>query len=773
MNHSSGVEGLLQGIHSTVTELTRSAAAGPGSAGLPARSGCLHVPNAAAAAAETGSMELGRILGRYKWLLLGLPVVCAVAGLLVSALRTPVYQAQATVEVLAINENFLNLREVDVTAVSPDLPPESFLDAPVRILRSESLLGRVVERLRLAPAEEAREQAARRLTVRPVRLSRLLEIRYDDPDPRRAADFVNTLVEEFVRHSQEARSSASSRTGEWMGQQLKDLRARLADSENRLQAYARASDLVFTSEKDNVAETRLRQLQDELLRAHAERVARQSQYELASSAPPESLPEVLDSAALREIRVKLADLRRQLAELRPSHQPAHYRVERLESQAAELERQQQAERRNILEGIRNQYLAATRREELVKADYEQQTGRVSSQAARAIHYGTLKREVETNRQLYEAMLQKVKEAGIASGLRASNVRVVEPASVPPAPYRPSAPLHAAAGLLAGGLLGLAAVVVRERSLRAREIADRSIRGPGDTATLLQIPELGVIPLSPAGAGDAAPRNWRRYLPAASRPAAPVHGTLRVELMTSDSRPTMVAESFRAALTSILFAAPGARAPRVLVVTSPSPGEGKTTTVSNLGIALAEIRGRVLLIDADLRRPRLHEVFRLDRARGLSNLLLSPTPVSDFTPEELAVETTIPGLWVLPAGPEPEGISGLLHSRRLAALLHRLRHEFRMVLIDTPPMMQIPDARVVARLADSVVLVLRAGKTTLETALAARRRFAEDRTPVLGTILNHWDPAAHADRYGNRYGNCYYTGYYSEARKEGNEEIGAR
>jgi receptor protein-tyrosine kinase len=228
------------------------------------------------------------------------------------------------------------------------------------------------------------------------------------------------------------------------------------------------------------------------------------------------------------------------------------------------------------------------------------------------------------------------------------------------------------------------------------------------------------------------------------------GDPSIELATWQQKTSLIAECYRAVLTSILFSSQQGEIPKVIVLSSPDPGEGKTSTVSNLGIALAEINRRVVIVDGDMRRPRLHRVFGLTGSKGLTDLLRSEKPIDQYPIESLVHPTEVPGLYVLPGGSGAVNISNLLYSPRMPELLERLRSEFDTVLIDSPPMLQIPDARVLGRMADGVVLVVRAGQTRRDSAVTASQRFAEDHTRVLGTILNHWDP---------RNSNAGYDGYH--------------
>jgi len=293
----------------------------------------------------------------------------------------------------------------------------------------------------VAKKQELIRQAARNLTVRASGNSRLLEVMYESPDPKQAADFANTLVSEFIVQSQEMRWKSTQRTAEWLTNHLDEMKTKLEQSEGQLQDYARSSGLSFTSEKENLSESRLKEIQEELSKAQADRIANQSKFEEAKSKPADSLPEMLEDPTMREYRQKLTELQRQYVELSATLTPAHYKVQRVQAQINELSSEMQKERSNVLRRIGNEYAAALRRETLLSKAHDEQQQVVAEQSSKAIHYGTLKREVDSSRQLYESMLQRVKQAGLASAMRASNVLVVDPAKPPLLPYRPSYPMN--------------------------------------------------------------------------------------------------------------------------------------------------------------------------------------------------------------------------------------------------------------------------------------------------------------------------------------------
>ena len=739
---------------------------------------CGTGPNLRVEAQEAGFLlEYWRMLRRKKGTLTFVAGLGTVAGFLITVPQTPVYQAKTSIEIMGLNQNFLNVKEsspVNEGGTSPDLMD---IQTQVTVLRSDALTDRVLAKLGagappgvetgrlpawrkllnlpgpapLNPREQVLEYIKKHFDVGARPNTRVIQVSADSTDPRLAAEFANTLANEFIEQNLEARVNTTERTGTFLSEQLEDMRVRLERSESQLQGYARAAGLLFVAEdKSNVSQDKLLEVQKDLSNARTDRIAKQSRWEMANTSPAEALPDILNDPTLRDYQTKLTDLERQSAELRQVYTPEHAKVKRIQAQIATLLGALSRARGDILKKIKNEDDEAQRREMLLDADYISQRGIVTGEGEKAIQYNILKREVDSNRQLYDAMLQQMKQATLASALRASNIRVVDPAKIPRRPYKPDVFLSSGLGLFAGIFFGAVLVILQERS-------DRSIQAPGETAVYLNLPELGIVP------SDSARKIRIRIAASRDAESGPEQSAVpalrdRIELATWQRKPSPVAESFRAALVSILFSGENGSRPRVMVITSSGPSEGKTTVVSNLGIAVAEVNQKVLLIDADLRKPRLHEVFNLPNKRGLSDLLRSKDQ-PDRLPEGMIQESGIPDLYVMASGSTTSAATSLLYSNRMPELLRKLRGEFETIFIDTPPMLQIPDARVLGRMADQVIMVVRAGKTTRDAATAAFQRFSEDGTRVLGTILNHWDPKQSANGYYGYYSGYYYNGYY--------------
>jgi succinoglycan biosynthesis transport protein ExoP len=394
-------------------------------------------------------------------------------------------------------------------------------------------------------------------------------------------------------------------------------------------------------------------------------------------------------------------------------------VQKLDAQIAEVKSGLQREQDQVLARAKTERDSTTKRESMLQAAFEDQFRTVTGQAEKAVAYNMLRREVESQRQLYEVMLQRVREVGFASAMRDSTIRVVDPALLPLEPVSPNVPMSIVGGLALGCLFGMGFAFLRDSN-------DGRIRQPAEVTVQLGVPELGVIPA--AGSGAARLLDGR---PFGLRPAKTPRGT--PELLTTNK--SAVAEAFRAIMNSVLFASGGENSSRVIVVTSPGVSDGKTTLSVNLAAALAETGRRVLLVDADMRKPQLHKVLPTDNGFGLHDILAAHDPVDRLPINRLATPTQMRGLWLMPSGTEPANISKLLHSKRLVELIDRLRREFELIVLDTPPLLPVSDARLFGRASDGVLLVMRVNQTTRQDAIRARNVLMSDKVPILGTIFN--------------------------------------
>jgi len=714
--------------------------------------------------AEITPADYLQTLWHRKWTVGGMILLGVLIGGGIAYMQPRVYQGQASVEIQDVNENFLNLKDIDPTAATRTANDDAYVQTQAEILQQDSLIEQVVKKLNLdqrpdyaphpgwndrirallalppvrqpAALTYAVQVAKKNLQVVPPRQGRLVKIIYDSTDPQLSADFPNTLVEVFAAQNVESRWHAAEQVKQWLNPQLQDIKTQLERDQAALVAYTRSAGLLITDGQENVATQKLRLLQASLAQAQAERISREPLYSMSKQGQTDG---IADNPTAKIYEVKLSDLRQKLSDLQSLYTPENPKVTQLKGQIDELQGSLNRETANTHRRVENEYEASRQRETLLAAAYNTQSGLVADLSTKLEHYNTLKHQLDTTRQVYDSMLQKVSEARIASAIRPTNVRLVGPAEPPAQPYKPNVPLNVGIGLFAGMIFGVGCAMLLEQS-------NRRIRAPGDTVTLSPLlTELGAIPPAPRLAALGS-----RLLGSSSGKEG------LVERIAWEQKDSEFSESFRAVLASILLPSRNGESPRVFVVTSPRPGEGKTTVSSNLAIALAEIKHRVLLIDGDLRRPRLHGIFDVANTTGLSDLLCEKESVLDLPTEQLVQKTSIPNLFLIPSGPGPDGIFNHLYSPRMVRLLARLREDFDHVIIDAPPTLEFADARVLARSSDGVILVFRANQTDRRTALAVVDQLVRDRIPILGTVLNDWNPKSSGgygdySSYRSRYG----------------------
>jgi succinoglycan biosynthesis transport protein ExoP len=726
------------------------------------------------------------ILRRHKWTIVRWALIGIALGVLATFLEPHLYEAKATLEVQDLNDNFLNMKqvlpvnEVGLSGTFNDMQTQ------LKIIESDSVVNPVIERMparaaQLSLTSESTLERLRRLLrlssgppsftlddskkladtmkVRAVGQTRVLEITADSSNPQLAAEFINQICTEYIDQNMRARWEMSQRTGQSLAKLVEEAKEKVRTSEDALQEYARTSGLMITSDKKNVADEKLSQIQDELSKAQADRISAQARYEMAKKSLPHGLPDELSQGLLREYQSKLTQLQQQRAELAATYTGDYGKIKRLDSEISSLQAAIHAEEQSVVERTENQFHAATTREKLLASSFASQSGVVIDLGQRSVQYNILQHEVDSNQQAYDEMLKQVKEASVASAVGTTNVRIVDSATPPKLPYSPKPLLSCALGMAICSLWGVLLGVARDGS-------DRSLREPGEGNQYLGLTEMGVMIRDASGTGLL-------HSPGHPVPGllsqTPGLGTLQWGRSQSGGVPhlsdwfanpgkerLLALESCRAVVTSLL-AGSNAGVPQLLVVTSPGPGEGKTTVVANLGLTLALLGRRVLLVDGDIRRSRLHKYFDLENERGLTTLLEKGQDAGQLL-DSCVQKTVVPGLSVLGSGPVAALSTGLLYSPHLATILARLRGEYDFVLVDSPPMFPAADARVLGILADGVILVARAGSTAREAAGTAHRRLAADGVRVLGLVLNDWDPRSSAHTYYAEYSKEYTNNY---------------
>jgi polysaccharide biosynthesis transport protein len=475
------------------------------------------------------------------------------------------------------------------------------------------------------------------------------------------------------------------------------------------------------------------QLQEEYTKAQSERTKYESLYSLVVAGRVQDLPGFLSNTLIQTLQANLSVLQSQYSELtetvKPDYPKARALKKQIDSAQATLDHQKLALAKNITE----EYRAALEREKYLSKLLNQQEQLVNVVSQKSIRYNILKRDVDTNRGLYDGVLQRMKEAQVAAGLKASNIRVVDPSEVPDSPSKPRVLLNLALGFILGAGLGVGLAFVQE-------YLDNTLKTPEEVESLLRLPSLGILPSFHLNGGAKAGNGKLATLQADGNGA----GGLAIQ-----KNPASL-EAFRSLRTSILLSANPV--PKLLLVTSALPGEGKTTTTVNLGATLASLGSKVVIVDCDMRRPSCHRTTGVKNSPGFVQCLTGRVELA----EAILPVPNVPNLFVIPCGPIPPNPAEVLSSPLTPEILRKLQEQFEYVLVDSPPLMNVADSRILATFTDAVVLVTRAYETPYEVVRRARALLYGAGARILGVALN--DVNVHRPGYGYKHGDYQPYGY---------------
>ncbi len=684
-----------------------------------------------------------RVIAKYWRVLAWAALAGCLLGLMLTLLQAPSYRTKTSIEIQNINGDFLNMKQarpvsdeaqgtdalMDLQTQIEVLQSASLGEAAKRAMRQAGLkrewmphlspVGKLFHLHGSQASDDILDEVADSVKVHVAGQTRIIQIQADAPNPTLAADFANTLVAEYIHENIRARTQMTEAAEDWTQGQLVDMRRKLQASEQTLQDYAAKNGLVFTSDRSTISDDGLRQVQSDLLRARTDLADKQARRQMVGQTKPDSLADSERDTDLRELRAKLIDLRRQQAELLTIYKPTYSEVLKVKAQADEIEGALLQAQQRVVSRVMDEYRESSQRERLLSDAYKNALSKAAMDSQTAVQYDILKREVDANVSAYQDMLSKVKELALAAAFRTSNVRIVDPAEPPDRPRTPQMPLNLALGLFSGLTIAIGYVLIADRS-------NPSLRHPGEATLRLGIPELATIPnLARSFTGFAALAPPRLTEEDEADGLTVIEENKPVDLPTSDA--------FRTLLTSILFAGGREEHPKVVLITSVANNDGKTTVASYLAIALARAGKRVLLIDGDLRHPTLHAKFSVPNMVGFGNLLAAGCSAADAG--FAVMQTSIARLSVLPSGSFSAAPADLLFQPNLLGLVESYREHFDMIVLDSAPLDGLPDARLLGRASDGVVIVARANKTTRASILKACQRLGQDQSRVLGLVLN--------------------------------------
>jgi exopolysaccharide transport family protein len=719
-------------------------------------------------AAEGGHLvDYLKVLHKRRWTAATAFLVVFVGATLYTFTVTPIYEARTRLLIESDNPNIISFKEViDEQGAKAD-----YYQTQYNILQSRVLARKTLDGLKLwdnpyfggRPAEaepglfgrlfgfggsdrtagsesanagETIEQSRAiddflaHLTVSPIRNSRLVDLRYRLPDAALATRIVNALAKSYIEQNLEYKFVASKEASDWLGERLAEQRKEVEQAEAALQRYREQNDAISLEDRENIVVQKLADLNSAVTQAKTERFQKQALYNQlqslrGNSAALDSFPAILSNSYIQQQKAELSQLQSQYTQLSEKLGDKHPDIIKVRSAIQLAQMRLDGEVAKVVQSVRNEYQAALAKENSLIAALSSQKGEAQTMNRKAIDYGVLERDVESSKQIYESLLQRAKETGVSTELKTSNIRVVDAAEQPMYPVSPRRALNLTLALFGGGLLafGLAFFF---------EYVDSRIKSPDEIKAHLGLPSLGMVPA-------LDPKTWKGREP-----------------LINGGVPPNFAEAFRAMRTNVLFSS-AEEGSRSLVITSTGPGEGKTMVAANLAIGFAQTGQRVILIDADMRRPRVHTMFKQKQEPGLSNLM-----VGHATPSSSIRKTGVPGLWLLTAGHLPPNPAELIGSQRFKEFIRLLGEHFDSVIIDSPPIMAVTDAAIAASAATGIVFVVGAEMTSRHAARAAIEQLQNGRPHFLGAVLNRVELERNAYYYSSYY-RREYGQYYQAAR----------
>jgi capsular exopolysaccharide synthesis family protein len=724
-------------------------------------------PSSAGISDDAQVADYLRVLFKRRWTAISTFLVVVGSATIYTFTATPIYQARVRVLIETENPNVLSFQEV----IDQNKTTNDYYQTQYRILESRALAKRTLDGAKLwshpefaamkdssvvrrgltettlwvtglfnggnrrakpLPSVETSTQARaidrflEHLAIVPVRNSRLVDVRYEAPNPALAAQLANAHARAYIDQNLEFRFLATKEASDWLAARMAEQRQSLETGELALQQYREQNDAISLEERQDIVVQRLADLNAAVTRARTTRIEKEALYNQLRSLQNnrgalDTFPAILANVFVQQLKTELADRQRQQAELAEKLGERHPEMIKIRSAINSAEAKLQGEIGKVVQSIGNEFRAALAQERSLLGALDQQKTEALALNRKAIEYGALQRDSASSRQMFEELLKREKQTAISGELKTSNIRVVDPADPPEKPVRPNPLTNLLLAVTGGGVLAVGLAFFFE-------YLDNRIKSPDEIKAFLNVPFLGMVPSLTEERKETS------------------------GLLTGGA-PSNFAEAFRTIRTNVVFSSADEGC-RSLVVTSTRPGEGKTLVGANLAIALAQSGQRVLLFDADLRKPRVHQMFNQKLEPGLSNLMVGQAKAS-----EVMRKSGIPGLWLLPAGHVPPNPAELLASRRFKDFQSTLREHFDWIVLDSPPVMAVADPSIVAHAADGVLFVVGAEMTARHAAQSALEQLESSNARIVGAVLNRVDVLRNSYYYSQYY-RREYLDYYT-------------
>ncbi|MBI5644139.1 MAG: polysaccharide biosynthesis tyrosine autokinase [Deltaproteobacteria bacterium] len=697
--------------------------------------------------------EYLHIIQKHKWTVMAVFVVVVTTTVIGTFSMSPVYTAATTLKIEKEPPKVLKFEYLLPIEAGAGAAAD-YYQTQKNIIQSRNIAKRVIEKLSLwnhpqfkgeGLVGEARADVVAAdvetmeklidsflgfLDMQMVRNSHVARISYSSRYPELSAEVSNAIAQTYIDFNLESNFKAAEKARDWLSGRLQEFQGKVERSEEALNSFA-GSHGIFSLEKDeNIVLKRLEQLNEALSAAEADRIGKESHYKEITRRPLEAIPSATENDLINNLKERLSELEAEYFNLSGQYKPDYPKMVRLKAQIGAVEKKIEGEMENLVKEAEVAYRIGVGKEKLLRDAFEEQKQLALKIKERAIQYNILKREVDTNKELYDGLLQRVKETGVSAGLETSNIQVIDVAEVPLSSSKPRKKLNISLSMLIGLFMGGGLAFFLE-------YFDDTVKDPDEMAKLFNLPALGLIP--------AIQSIFHRGKRDADKNKEPQPSIDDLYLVSQKYPRSSISEACRTFRTSLLFSRPG-HPPKTILVTSNNPREGKTVVSCNLGIVLAQSGAKTLIIDADLRRPTINRVFSIPDTPGLTDCLTGHATLKD------AVRPVgINGLFVLPAGPISPNPPELLDSTQFKEAIEELKREFDFIVFDSAPVMHFADTLNLANKVDCTVIVVHSGKTTKNDLRHCVGLIRGVKASVLGVVMNILDVRK----------SGYYYHYYGE------------
>jgi succinoglycan biosynthesis transport protein ExoP len=711
--------------------------------------------------------DLFHILLKRKWWVIGTLMGVVAVTTLVILIMTPIYKATTMLQITQENAGPAGGELDALNLLKGGQDANKFQETQYNILTSRGVAARVIKALNLQDTPEYMALAAKypdappeklqsdridlfldKLVVNQVKDTYLMQVAYKSQDRELAKKVADALGREYMQVVIDSRAQSFSLVKDWLGKQLQQMTTKVQDSQKKLFEFGQKYDFYSLEDKDNVTIHKYIEMGELLTKAQSERLAKEALYKQVKEKGPDA-PAITNNPLIMNLRQEMVSQTAKVSGMNRTFLPGHPHLQVEHAKLSELQGRLGGEVQRLQKAIKADYEAAVKAETFLNQAFEEHKGQLAKLQDNLVNFQILKRDAQTTEKLYKALLERMGETTVASTMVAGTVGVIDPPEAPFDPYLPKPLLFLALSGVMGLFLGVGTAFLVE-------YMDNSIKTTEDVERVVQLPSLGVVPLCLNDRSAPAPEQSSGKIKGLLSWVRNRHGQTipmgDLDLMMLRHPRSAMSEAIRHLRTSLMLSVSGGP-PEAIVVTSPHPREGKSTISINLAIAMAQDGRRVVILDCDLRRPRLHQVFHLNNAPGLTSYL-----TGNCNLETIIKPTEVDNLFLVPAGPIPPNPAELLNSQAYKNLLQELRREFNHIIIDTPPTLGFADARVVALQADGVLLVAKHQSTTREAGRLARQYLSQVNARMLGMVLNQI--GTNGLRRHDMYYQKYYDRYYA-------------